>query len=347
MAYRVEISATKQAGCQANHCKKEKVKIQKGEIRQGVVVDTGDFTSLKWRHWGCVTPYVLHNWWEAADHDFELVDGLDVMPADAQDKVKRALEQGHVDDDDWNGDVECNRLGKKSQGMFLKGTQKDGDDEAGTKKPAGKKRGRPAKTEAADEDDDEAEKPAAKKGKKAAAPTTTTITTTTTTEDATPKKGRGRPKKAAPVADAEDDAEVEVAPKKARGRPRKSLPAEEEKAEEVAEVEAPAAKKARGRPRKSVTTDVEDEVEAPVKKGRGRPKTVKPSEEAADEPAPKKGRGRPRKSVTTDVEDEVEAPVKKGRGRPKTVKPSEEAADEPAPKKGRGRPRKSVAADEE
>ena len=46
-----EISATKQAGCQATHCKKEKVKIQKGEIRQGVVVDTGDFTSLKWRHW--------------------------------------------------------------------------------------------------------------------------------------------------------------------------------------------------------------------------------------------------------------------------------------------------------
>jgi hypothetical protein len=32
-----------------------------------------------------------------------LIDGLDVMPADAQEKVKRALEQGHVDDDDWNG----------------------------------------------------------------------------------------------------------------------------------------------------------------------------------------------------------------------------------------------------
>jgi hypothetical protein len=46
-----EISATKQAGCQATHCKNDKVKIQKGEIRQGVLVDTGEFTSLKWRHW--------------------------------------------------------------------------------------------------------------------------------------------------------------------------------------------------------------------------------------------------------------------------------------------------------
>ena len=32
-----------------------------------------------------------------------MVDGYDTLPADAQDKVKRALEQGHVDDDDWKG----------------------------------------------------------------------------------------------------------------------------------------------------------------------------------------------------------------------------------------------------
>lgn len=46
-----EISATKQAGCQAPHCKKENVKIQKGEIRQGVLVTTGEYQSMKWRHW--------------------------------------------------------------------------------------------------------------------------------------------------------------------------------------------------------------------------------------------------------------------------------------------------------
>lgn len=32
-----------------------------------------------------------------------MIDGLDTMPEDAQEKVKRALEQGHVDDDDFNG----------------------------------------------------------------------------------------------------------------------------------------------------------------------------------------------------------------------------------------------------
>jgi hypothetical protein len=52
---------------------------------------------------GCVTPPVLHNWWESTGQDLELVDGFDTLPEDAQEKVKRALEQGHVDDEDWNG----------------------------------------------------------------------------------------------------------------------------------------------------------------------------------------------------------------------------------------------------
>lgn len=74
---------------------------------------------MKWRHWyvltswhhtsitdsyrGCVTPEVLRNWADTANGDMELIDGYDLLPADAQEKVKRALEQGHVDDDDWNG----------------------------------------------------------------------------------------------------------------------------------------------------------------------------------------------------------------------------------------------------
>lgn len=33
----------------------------------------------------------------------DLIDGYDELPSDAQEKVKRALEQGHVDDEDWNG----------------------------------------------------------------------------------------------------------------------------------------------------------------------------------------------------------------------------------------------------
>lgn len=46
-----EVSAGSRAGCQATHCKKENVKIQKGELRQGVYVDIGGNQSWKWRHW--------------------------------------------------------------------------------------------------------------------------------------------------------------------------------------------------------------------------------------------------------------------------------------------------------
>ena len=55
------------------------------------------------RHRGCVTPAVLHNWAESSGMDMELIDGYDSLPADAQRKVKTALEEVHVDDDDWNG----------------------------------------------------------------------------------------------------------------------------------------------------------------------------------------------------------------------------------------------------
>lgn len=68
----------------------------------------------------------------------DLVDGFDALPEDVQEKVERALEQGHVDDEDWNGvratcpcylvtanraqDIECNRYDptKRNQGMFIK-----------------------------------------------------------------------------------------------------------------------------------------------------------------------------------------------------------------------------------
>lgn len=33
----------------------------------------------------------------------DLIDGFDELPEGAQAKVQRCLEQGHVDDEDWNG----------------------------------------------------------------------------------------------------------------------------------------------------------------------------------------------------------------------------------------------------
>lgn len=46
-----EISGNNRAVCSATHCKKDGVKITKGEIRQGVTVMFQEHPSLKWRHW--------------------------------------------------------------------------------------------------------------------------------------------------------------------------------------------------------------------------------------------------------------------------------------------------------
>lgn len=32
-----------------------------------------------------------------------MIDGYDGLPEDAKDKVRRALGQGHIDDEDWKG----------------------------------------------------------------------------------------------------------------------------------------------------------------------------------------------------------------------------------------------------
>ena len=78
--------------------------------------------------------------------------------------------------------------------------------------------------------------------------------------------------------------------------------------------------------------------EAPVKRGRGRPRKVKPdvAPEATD--APKRRRGRPKKNPTpeesVDVEDETD-------GETEAPKPKKVAPATDTPKKGRGRPRKN------
>jgi hypothetical protein len=47
----VEIAPQGRAGCRATHCKKEGIKIAKGELRQGTLVTIQEHTSFHWRHW--------------------------------------------------------------------------------------------------------------------------------------------------------------------------------------------------------------------------------------------------------------------------------------------------------
>jgi hypothetical protein len=52
---------------------------------------------------GCVTPKQIENLIETSGGDTEMVDGYDELPEEYQEKVKFALKNGHVPDEDWKG----------------------------------------------------------------------------------------------------------------------------------------------------------------------------------------------------------------------------------------------------
>lgn len=90
----------------------------KGEFRYAIQVTIKDHQSWQYRHWyvvlslyyqitnrvrGCVTPKQIENLIETTERDTDLVDGFDEIPAEYQEKIKFALENGHVPDEDWKG----------------------------------------------------------------------------------------------------------------------------------------------------------------------------------------------------------------------------------------------------
>ena len=58
---------------------------------------------------GCVTPKQVENLKESIENNVDLFDGYDELPENIQEKMRRALEQGHVDDEDWKGVSEQRR----------------------------------------------------------------------------------------------------------------------------------------------------------------------------------------------------------------------------------------------
>jgi hypothetical protein len=59
---------------------------------------------------GCVSPATIQNVKDKTGGDIDWLDGYEDLPADIQAKVKRAYDQGHVDDDDWRGVSDCPEL---------------------------------------------------------------------------------------------------------------------------------------------------------------------------------------------------------------------------------------------
>ncbi|GAD96752.1 hypothetical protein AOR_1_1440194 [Paecilomyces variotii No. 5] len=291
--YRLEEASTGRAGCQNKECKDQKIKIAKGEFRLGTWVDNERFQSFFWRHWGCVTPKIVASLKETLDEangDYSAVDGYDGISSENQAKVREAVEQGHVSDSDWKGDVEMNRPGKT--GFRARATKKKASaEEDGSKSDA------------------EEEAPAAKKGRAGAKGKAKKEDTTPATKKA---------KKEAPAAD--DDAEPaganEDVPVKKRGRPAKSGAPAEKKTEKEAK---PAAK---GGKRKLADADASPDAEPaaaenpeprPPKRGR---KSAGAEEPVAAEEKPKRGR---KKAASTQDQEAEKAPseTKPTRGRKK------------------------------
>ncbi|OCK86229.1 zf-PARP-domain-containing protein [Lepidopterella palustris CBS 459.81] len=291
-SYRVEIAKQGRAGCKGTDCKKAGTKINSGEFRFGSLVTVFEHTSWTWKHWGCVTPVQISNWKEATNGEVDLVDGYDELPEKYQAKVRQALEQGHVADEDWRGDVEMNRPGMK--GMHVKS-------------PKPKKPRKKSKKEEEDDEENEEEspttvKPAAKKRGRSARDSGDAA------EEGAPaaKKAKGKAKK--PGMDEVDDdkepaaVQPEAKPTKARAS-KKVIKADANGEEEPAEEAAPKPKKARA-PKKALKEEAEGD-EEPTEEAVPKPKKVRATKKAKAEPVvPSEP-----ESVKSAV-DKPEAPVK-------------------------------------
>ncbi|OJJ44311.1 hypothetical protein ASPZODRAFT_769959 [Penicilliopsis zonata CBS 506.65] len=249
-SYRLEEASTGRAGCQNKECKEAKIKIAKGELRLGSWVDTGNFQSWYWRHWGCVTPKVITNLSETLDEvsgadgkDFSELDGYEDLSSENQEKVRKALEQGHVDDEDWKGDPDVNRPGKT--GFRKRATPKKKKEEEEEEETEGeekeKEEEKPTKATKRGRADHEEAEPATKKAR---APRSKKAAAQEVVEnkeaDAVPKqepepKTKPSSKRArAAVVTADDEVE-----KPKRGRKPKAKPQEDIEEEVVQEKKKP------------------------------------------------------------------------------------------------------------
>ncbi|OJJ60607.1 hypothetical protein ASPSYDRAFT_87184 [Aspergillus sydowii CBS 593.65] len=187
-SYRIELASTGRAGCTNKECKDNKVKIPKGDLRFGSWVDNGKFQAFFWRHWGCVTPKIVSNIneliGEGDDRDFDMLDGYEDLSPEIQKKIESALEQGHVDDEDWNGDREMNVPG--SSGFRVKTPKKN--------------------AKAADKEEEEEEKPKSSKAKKRShAQVDEDAKDAATAESKRPKRKSAGATKKAPVLSEDED----------------------------------------------------------------------------------------------------------------------------------------------
>lgn len=302
-AHRIEVSPNNRAGCKNTECKKNGIKIQKGQIRYGTFVTGPEWQSWAWKHWGCVTPKQISNLKRDIEGDASQLDGYDELPEEFQEKVVNAIEQGHIDDEDWGWDIEMNREGKngyltveskrrlKAEAQALK-EEDPGEGSASPSKTDNKKRGyvkEDLDAEGAAEDGPRAKKTKARTKKE---PEIKDEGTDGGSENDGPttKKAKSRIKKVPKVKneDADGGSENEgLTTKKTKPSTKKEAKIKNEIADGGSENEGPANKKTKAAKKKAKESnggktdgDFKQDVQ-PTKKGRKQAKKATAGDEAA------------------------------------------------------------------
>ncbi|MCJ1377077.1 hypothetical protein MMC17_000167 [Xylographa soralifera] len=210
MPFRLEYAPSGRAGCKATECKKQGIKIDKGELRHGTFLEIQEHQSWAWKHWGCVTPVQIASLKKDIEGNLDYLDGYDDLNDHDKAKVRQALADGHVADEDWRYDVEMNRPGKKGfRSPAYKAQQKadkkascnevflaaeEQDPSATPSKPSPTKRSR-TKKESDSEDEGAAAEPVAKKKRARVKKESNIEAEAPSVVEAAPQKSRSRPKK--------------------------------------------------------------------------------------------------------------------------------------------------------
>ncbi|KAG9775777.1 hypothetical protein KCU88_g5058, partial [Aureobasidium melanogenum] len=332
--YRFELAKTGRAKCQA--CKDARPKIEKGELRLGTLVNIQDHFTWKWKHWGCVTPAQVKNFQdqvgplEDLDLDEDLpaiLDGYDELPPEAQEKIKFALQHGHVADEDWKGDPELNRPGQKGirkRTPKKKKNDAEGDGEAGAdaeetpSKPKAKKTGtKKAKAGLEQDEDDLALSPPPKKKQRSRKGKTEDDEEDS--EPAPPPKTSGTRKRKA----ADENIEAAEVPKVKKSRAKKVKAKEHEAAEDsdqaLNEHKAKSSRKTTNPPAAGDSEEDAPRLEA---------QTDGPSDAPIVKPAVKVKRGRPTKAKQESADEgDLPLPSKSKKTKKVKVKHEDEGED--------------------
>lgn len=103
-----ELAKTNRGGCSQTACKKQGVKVAKDTVKFGTWVTAKDAEFWNWKHWGCVSSRQIDSLKEAmtdddGELDYDLLDGYEDLGDDDRAKVRQAITDGYVAEEDALG----------------------------------------------------------------------------------------------------------------------------------------------------------------------------------------------------------------------------------------------------